>query len=604
MVSWISILIPSYILGVTVLDTIGSKAFERRGDRIIISLWLGASLLGVILYSIALLVPLSPIVGLTAAASISVLCLMRNSTRQDLRSAIDLTQGKEPLLIPAATAVAAAISIRQVIYWDTGSYHFHAIRWLSRYGIVPGLALLHDRLGFTSSWFALAAPFHAWKFETHIGALLSGITLTLALTHIFIIGGYIHRKISFYADYFALCALLLYLHYALITEIGVSASPDLPVNVLSILIVYSMLVVVDREKISIDTAKGVNRVLPVILSAGAVAIKLSALPLLIVTSIFWLAGKKSLSEFFTVTLTICAILLSTVLASIVTSGCVIYPASFSCIDLPWAVGSQSASVTSNVIRNFARWGTYEIKSGRTSEWMVNWAEREPIAPLLVALSCILIAYLIRKRTYNQDAGLKWVFLTSITCITFLMFNAPSMRFGYAYFLLLPAYAASLQPKLTYRLLLLCFLMPGIDFGFRSLRFLALIKVIVLVGVIIIYLTTSFIRNEAWSRAVFYGSVCLVMLFPLRILGVKIFSNVIANNGLKQYYLLPPPLILPSMDKTTHTQTNDIKYVVAIGPEAKDQCWATEIPCTPDPIRGDIRLRDSKRGIGGGFVRRN
>jgi hypothetical protein len=148
------------------------------------------------------------------------------------------------------------------------------------------------------------------------------------------------------------------------------------------------------------------------------------------------------------------------------------------------------------------------------------------------------------------------------------------------------------------------LIPGIDSGFRSLRFLALIKLIALAGIVVIYLSTILIKNEAWSRAVFYGSVCLVLFFPLRVLGVKIFSNVRADNGLTKYYLLPPPLILPPADKTTHTQTNDIKYVVAIGPEAKDQCWATEIPCTPDPIRGDIRLRDSNRGIGGGFVRRN
>jgi hypothetical protein len=195
-----------------------------------------------------------------------------------------------------------------------------------------------------------------------------------------------------------------------------------------------------------------------------------------------------------------------------------------------------------------------------------------------------------------------MFLMSIACIAFLMFSAPSMRFGYAYFLLIPAFAASLQPKLAYRLLLLCFLIPGIDFAFQSFRFLALIKVIILVGVIIVYLTTIFIRNEAWSRAVFYGSVFLVMFFPLRVLSVKLFANVITNNGLSNYYMLPPPLILPSADRTAHVQTNDIKYIVAIGPEAKDQCWALEIPCTPHPIRGNTRLRDSKRGIGGGFVR--
>ena len=40
---------------------------------------------------------------------------------------------------------------------DTESYHIQALRWLQTYGTVPGLANLHERYGFNSSWFSFAA---------------------------------------------------------------------------------------------------------------------------------------------------------------------------------------------------------------------------------------------------------------------------------------------------------------------------------------------------------------------------------------------------------------------------------------------------------------
>ena len=40
---------------------------------------------------------------------------------------------------------------------DTESYHIQMIKWIQEYGTVPGLANLHERYGFNSSWFTWAA---------------------------------------------------------------------------------------------------------------------------------------------------------------------------------------------------------------------------------------------------------------------------------------------------------------------------------------------------------------------------------------------------------------------------------------------------------------
>ena len=46
-----------------------------------------------------------------------------------------------------------------VIMDDTDSYHIQAVKWIQEYGSVPGIANLHLRFGFNSSWFISIALF-------------------------------------------------------------------------------------------------------------------------------------------------------------------------------------------------------------------------------------------------------------------------------------------------------------------------------------------------------------------------------------------------------------------------------------------------------------
>jgi len=51
------------------------------------------------------------------------------------------------------------ISAGPTIMDDTESYHIQSIKWIQEYGSVPGLANLHERFGFNSSWFSSVALF-------------------------------------------------------------------------------------------------------------------------------------------------------------------------------------------------------------------------------------------------------------------------------------------------------------------------------------------------------------------------------------------------------------------------------------------------------------
>jgi hypothetical protein len=70
---------------------------------------------------------------------------------------------------------------------DTDSYHIQMIKWLQEYGTVPGIANLHERYGFNSSWFltiALFLPFSSHiNFYTALNGLLSVWMSAFLISH-------------------------------------------------------------------------------------------------------------------------------------------------------------------------------------------------------------------------------------------------------------------------------------------------------------------------------------------------------------------------------------------------------------------------------------
>jgi hypothetical protein len=57
---------------------------------------------------------------------------------------------------------------------DTDSYHIQMIRWIQEYGTVPGIANLHERFGFNSSWFSSIALFTP-SSDRNVYTVLNGV---------------------------------------------------------------------------------------------------------------------------------------------------------------------------------------------------------------------------------------------------------------------------------------------------------------------------------------------------------------------------------------------------------------------------------------------
>src|SRR5580704_10519818 len=159
LVCWTILVASGVAVGSVLLSIAGGSAFPRFGDRMIAAAWLGMLAIAAVLLGLSVLVPLSPAVGFGVIAILSAVSLSVKSVRSDFGKLFGLLSKPVTAGIALLAAAAALNATRFVEAYDTGLYHYPLTRWLATYGTVRGLALIHFRFGFSSSWFALAAPF-------------------------------------------------------------------------------------------------------------------------------------------------------------------------------------------------------------------------------------------------------------------------------------------------------------------------------------------------------------------------------------------------------------------------------------------------------------
>ncbi|MEQ8963577.1 MAG: hypothetical protein RLP02_37675, partial [Coleofasciculus sp. C2-GNP5-27] len=303
----------------------------------------------------SLILPLSSAVGLVLVLGLVALSLLSQSTWRELAA---VRSRLSPSLIVGFITlelIIAALTSQKIVWFDTGLYHFGSIRWMSQFGAVNGLALINGKFGFTSSWFALAAPLTSPIFGSRVSAITNGFIFLLAILQSLITLNQIVRRKGRLSDWFLLIfsaiAILVYTGTALTgSPILISFSPDVTVAFIIGVTAWSILVISHSAQSSLgnnDTKTPLfdAKTIPLILSAGAVTVKLSALPLLPIGFLFYLIGnqfKLQIKRLLTGGAITLLILSPMVLYSLTTSGCPLYPSTFMCLDLPWSVPIEEA----------------------------------------------------------------------------------------------------------------------------------------------------------------------------------------------------------------------------------------------------------------------
>lgn len=557
----------------------------RLGDRAIVAAWLGLVLLSISLLLVAIALPLSPMVGAGVVFAWLWVSFALRSVRRDVLAGVQAL----PLFAwvgYGVCAISIALFSTQPVTWiDTGLYHYGLIRWFSEYGVTPGLALINKQFGFMSAWFAIAAPLNPVWLNGRASGLMNGFVLLLLLLQTVLTGARILTHRARYSDWFlagfSVCVLGLLTQTKLLSVIAVSASPDIPVVALIVVTAWSFLLFPSRENLDRkpNQIRDNSALIPLMLAVGAASMKLTALPLLVVSAGYCLfVHAFGWLRLWKISLLTLALWLPFLTSEILVSSCPLYPAKVLCFKLPWARPAETLAQLAAASHGWGNWyGNPPTGVNRTLWLIQQWVQSNAssqFSAVLIVLSVFAAFYLLLRRSLPPLSGRLWVFLTlAIVGIVFMLLKAPLFRFGMGYLLLLPMLCVSVGTSTS-------------------------ISMNSAVG----RLTVGAFRW--WGGLIFLRRLCskrwMFLVALVSVLGAIALSSTTheaAHEVISQQHFLPPPL----PDVSVNTQrVNGIDY--RLTEDNRGRCWAASLPCV-NVIDPNVVLRHPDKGMGHGFRQR-
>ncbi|ACK72564.1 hypothetical protein PCC7424_4194 [Gloeothece citriformis PCC 7424] len=577
LVVWLLLGISCLLIGTFLLHLFKADDFERQGDRFIIAIWLGVVVLCLSCLSLALVLPISPLVGGLIIAGWLCVASLSPLTRTELLTFCSSLSLKKIIGFLTLALAIAALTTQQIVWFDTGLYHLGLIRWISQYGAVPGIALIHGKLGFTSSWFAFSAPLVPSFLEDRVGAVSNGFLFFIALVNWLIFLRQSFQTNNRLSDWFGSIFFLIIISaytFSLLTNsaIIISFSHDVPVNCLIGITAWSILVISHSSSSNKPDSFGSVYIIPLILGTGTATIKLTALPLLLTVFLFYNFSNK-----FKIYPFVFSVILTTLLFlpypafSVITSGCPLYPSRLMCFNVPWLVPEfinqrevkQIRGIESPVTKP-QQISQYEIifkyltsLFQKRLALLKNSFELQLIVASFIS-SIFLSFWMILK--YNKDKNITvkskvWLILLGNFGTIFLLVNIPLLRMGIGYFIMIISLFIALNGYYLYNHQVNQ--LNSVNFNLKLLD-----------------------KNKNY--------------IPFFLLGVVL---IFISQGETRHRLLLPPK-LPSVE-LIQAQVNDISYTYPNN--WKNRCWVAKLPCANVPIRYNIRLGDSSKGLRGGFV---
>lgn len=519
------------------------RAWTLTPDAVGVRIYFGLLVLAVAPYLAALLTNVSWWVGLLAVIPgflLGVRDLMQSRPNAGRRESNFLPW---PIAVGTVTILALFLSTREVNFFDTGLYHQQAVKWLSEYGLVRGIALLHFRLGWTSSWFAWAAVLNHGVLEGREAPVIGGMPFALIITTTLAALWRIWKTKAL----LGLTCLTLGFFYALLTVVTVawniesSLSADLVIWILP----FNIAIIVSDAALN-----GPDRVgLALALAALTCDVKLTAAPMLAYSGVLWIwsfarvpANRKRLMGYLGVA-TLAMVIV--VMANTKTSGCPLFPSSIACISGESSVGRTTATALTLLIHQFAKQGN-----------------RHVLIFLVLALAASVVSYRLRQK----DPFLLHCLAASWCGMIFVVATAPNPRFGLGYFFLPAAVCAAAILKQA-----------------NSWK-------------------PAYVRRAVTCAPIFVASLavsCIVVSTRQNsvVSAVAVPARMPSSVGDQVH------TVNRSMNVRTQLRLSERRAgtVVVWEPQSSaGQCWDAPLPCTPKQTVEILDLKDPIRGFAGGF----
>jgi hypothetical protein len=468
--------------------------------------------------------------------------------------------------------------------YDSGIYHFNAIRWINSYPILQGLGNLHGRLGFNQSFFVYAAALNFFPLFNQGRSIANGFLLLVLIGDLFLsLRGLLRkprllREHPFY-NFPALFILpiVAYIAIADLTDGLASPTPDMASTLLQFAIFLELARGIAEWQMS-QREQDYRALTIIILSATAITIKLSNLIFALVCismvlAYAWKSSHPALSDIGRLSLPMLVVFTVWGARGYFLSGAPFFPSTIGYIPLAWAVPKFAVINEANVTLGWARatttnWGEVLGNWNWLGPWLKNMFSTprfigEMIYPLSIFLLFIGVDIIVaciflwrRRRVHYLD----WiVLLPGIFGLIYWFFSAPAPRFANAVFWILPICAA----------------------------------------LILLALLRSIITNKHTYRRLFWAVFLLTNLFPISYLPI---STILAENPIfAEHNILHVSLSGWYPVKSIHLveHITDFGLAVYTPAEGEDQCWDSPLPCSPN-YSPSLRLR--KPGdLASGFI---
>lgn len=603
LILWSGLLIMSEIWGLALMGWISPGIYDHVPRYLLLSVWVGLLSYAVILLGLSLLWPLSLPLGITVAIAGSCASLALPHTR------VSLYQSYHPLSwwhglgclglggLASLYAHRTMVSLTPSVY-DLGLYHFGLIQWLADYGSVPGLGLIHQRFAFTSAWFSLAAIFNHGALEGRVYSFLGGLGLWLFLLQfsltLFKLKRGVPETSAERMDWFNLSFLVLVLPAILRWEMPVTATPDFPVILLTLLIVQVGNLLIARRK-SLPQEPMPTGIL-VFLAAGTVALKLSAFPLLIAALALqgylgsWQWKKMQLLKVGMLAL---VPLLIWFMVNLITSGCIAFPALPVCLPVSWGLTAKDAATMTQAIREWAQWSGARPDNG--DFWLIHWLGYEGEAAFLTLWTMVAVLMGFRLGYGRQQQPL-WIASVALVGMTFVLISAPTLRFGLGYFVLVPSLMTAelccrRSPLAGFSVIILAWLAMDLWMGISQWRWAFILVVLAMNGLV------WWLKLPGTSKGVLVLGISFFAIYTVNLLTETVYLAPYVDLDQQQggdRWWRPTPL--PVVPLVQH-QTETFSYVK---PAQGDTCWNAPLPCTPNLSRNTVELRDTNIGFKTGF----
>lgn len=353
----------------------------------------------------------------------------------------------------------ANLAVGPMVHYDSGLYELSAVRWASTYPIIPGLANLHTRLGFNSSYYLYVSLFDIgpWVHKSYhlAGWPLLWVLFAQAIAAIWrplveavrrpnwnrlsetgstlIMGG------------FYLLLLVPMARYAM-SSVYPSPTCDVPVFVLGIVVSAEVLrFLAKRIESATEAAYAVFYI--IVLCAVGITMKLDFAVFGLVSCVLalgtWIVRYRKQTPNIAKSLLIwiaagSMVLIPWIVRTVILTGYLVFPSAVGPFPVGWRVPHEAALDTANWVFSWARRpGVPWQQVLGNWQWFLPWARRmskaylDFVIPLVLSLAGILLGgvFWLSRKCRRQKPGVMWLFLLApMFALIFWFFTAPGLSF--------------------------------------------------------------------------------------------------------------------------------------------------------------------------------